>query len=105
MYQLESLAFPCKSSENGKILFMANCASCHAKNIKDKSTGPALYGVESRWAEYPKSDLYNFIRNSKSMIDKGHPRATQLWEEYKPTNMTNFKLSNKEIDDILEYVK
>ena len=26
----------------GKILFINNCAQCHAKNMKDKLTGPAL---------------------------------------------------------------
>ena len=32
------------TKEAGKELFIANCASCHNKNMKDKLTGPALGG-------------------------------------------------------------
>jgi mono/diheme cytochrome c family protein len=91
--------------EAGKELFTANCASCHAKNMKEKSTGPALGGLEERWAAFPRTDLYKWIRNSKSMIDAGHPRAVQLWAEYKPTNMTNFpQLKDDDIESLVLYV-
>lgn len=46
----------------GKELFIANCASCHAKNMKTALTGPALGGVMARWAKYPKKDLYDYSR-------------------------------------------
>ncbi|MBK8557670.1 MAG: c-type cytochrome [Lewinellaceae bacterium] len=36
--------------EEGKSLFIANCASCHAKDMKSNLTGPALGGVEERWS-------------------------------------------------------
>ena len=61
------------SVEEGKTLFTANCAACHNKNMKDKLTGPALGGTEERWAAYPRTDLYKWIRASQSMIDAGHP--------------------------------
>ena len=38
----------------GNTLFKNNCASCHNKNMKDDLTGPALGGVEERWADYPQ---------------------------------------------------
>lgn len=89
----------------GKSLFKANCASCHAKDMKSKLTGPALGGVEERWAEYDKQDLYDWVRNSQKMIDAGHPRATSLWNEWKPTVMNNFpNLTDEQIDGILLYV-
>jgi cytochrome c2 len=91
--------------EAGKELFTANCASCHAKNMKEKSTGPALGGLEERWAAFPRTDLYKWIRNSKSMIDAGHPRAVQLWAEYKPTNMTNFpQLKDDDMESLILHI-
>ncbi|MBP7183878.1 MAG: c-type cytochrome [Saprospiraceae bacterium] len=91
--------------KEGETLFKGNCAACHNKNMKDKLTGPPLAGVSERWATYPKSDLYNWIRNSQKMISSGHPRATELWNAWKPTVMTNFtNLSDAQIDNILAYI-
>lgn len=89
----------------GKALFKANCASCHAKDMKSKLTGPALGGVEERWVDYERQELYDWIRNSQKMIVAGHPRATQLWNEWKPTVMNNFpNLTDDQIEGILLYV-
>jgi mono/diheme cytochrome c family protein len=90
----------------GKELFTGNCASCHAKSMKDKLTGPALSGTEERWAAYPRADLYSWIRNSQALIKSGHPRAAQLWAENKPTLMNNFTaLTNDQIESLLLYIK
>lgn len=87
----------------GKKLFKNYCAQCHAKNMKSKLTGPALGGVEERWDS--QEDLYSWIRNSQAMIQSGHPRAVELWNEWKPTIMTNFdNLTDEEIGSILMYV-
>ena len=89
----------------GATLFRNYCGSCHAKNMKDNLTGPALGGVEDRWADYPREDLYAWIRNSQAMISQGHPRAVQVWEEWKPTVMTNFPaLTDLEIESLLLYI-
>ena len=89
----------------GKELFRANCATCHNKNMKSDMTGPALGGVEERWADYPKADLYSWIKGSQAMIQAGHPRATELWAQWKPNIMQNFgNLSDAQIDNILAYV-
>ena len=89
----------------GKALFKNNCAQCHAKNMKSNATGPALGGVEERWADYPREDLYNWVRNSQAMIGSGHPKATELWSQYKPTVMQAFpKLTDPDIESILAYV-
>lgn len=91
--------------DEGKTLFRNYCATCHAKDMVSNLTGPALGGVEERWAEYPSEDLYRWIRNSQAMINEGHPRAVELWEEWKPTVMNNFlNLTDSEIDNILAYV-
>ncbi len=92
--------------DEGKTLFRNYCATCHNKNMVDDLTGPALGGVEERWADYPEEDLYKWIRQSQAMIAEGHPRAVELWEEWKPTVMNNFlNLSDQEIDNILAYVE
>jgi cytochrome c2 len=89
----------------GKTLFRNKCATCHNKNMVDNATGPALAGVEERWADYPREDLYLWIRNSQSMIDAGHPRAVEVWNEWKPTQMNNFlELTDQDIENILAYI-
>ncbi len=91
--------------KEGKQLFQNNCGSCHNKNMKDNMTGPALGGVEERWAAYPREDLYSWIRNSQAQINAGHPRAVELWNAYKPNIMTSFpQLTDAQIDNILAYV-
>ena len=68
------------SADEGKTLFKNFCAACHVKDMKTDLTGPALGGVEERWADYDRVDLYSWIRNSQSMInDAKHPKAVELW--------------------------
>ena len=91
--------------DEGKTLFRNYCATCHNKNMRDNLTGPALGGLEERWADYPKEDLYKWIRNSQAMINEGHPRAVELWDEWKPVVMNNFlNLTDPQIDNIIAYV-
>ena len=52
------------NAQDGKALFSANCASCHAVN--KKLTGPALAGVEDRWPD--KQNLYAWIKNSAAFL-------------------------------------
>lgn len=93
------------TKEAGKELFVANCASCHNKNMKDNLTGPALGGTEERWAAYPRKDLYSWIRNSQAMIAAGHPRATELWAKWKPTAMNNFPgLTDEQIESMILHI-
>ncbi|MEL6123582.1 MAG: c-type cytochrome [Bacteroidota bacterium] len=93
------------SADAGKTIFRNYCAQCHSKDMKTKATGPALGGVEERWAEYPQEDLYAWIRNSQAMIKAGHPRAVELWEEWKPTVMNAYpNLTDDEIGSLLLYI-
>lgn len=90
--------------DEGKTLFKNYCASCHNKNMVSDMTGPALAGVEERWADYPREDLYAWIRNSQSMI-ASHPRGKELWAQWGPTVMTAFPaLSDAQVENILGYV-
>lgn len=92
-------------ADAGKLLFKNNCAQCHAKNMKSAATGPALGGFEERWTDYPREDIYKWIRNSQAMINEGHPRAVELWNEYKPTVMQAFpSLTDEDMESIILYI-
>jgi mono/diheme cytochrome c family protein len=90
--------------EEGKALFVGNCATCHAKNMKDKLTGPPLAGALANWGG-DKARIYKWIRNSSATIASGDPRAVAIWNEYKPTVMTAFpNLKDDQIESILLYI-
>jgi cytochrome c1 len=93
-------------SQKGKNLFINNCAQCHAKDMRTTLTGPPLINAAEEWNKFPTQDLYEWIRHSQKMIKKGHPRARELWRQYRPTVMNDFpNLSDTEIDAIFEYVR
>ncbi len=90
----------------GKELFVANCASCHNKNMRDNMTGPALGLSLQAWAKYPPKDLHDYIRNSQAMTKKRHPRALEIWKQYQPTIMPAFQsLTDDDIKALLDYIK
>jgi len=90
------------NAQDGKALFSQNCASCHAVN--KNLTGPALAGVEDRWAE--KKNLYAWIKNSAAYLKTGDPYATKLYNDYNKTAMNLFpSLTDQDIDAILAYIK
>ena len=92
--------------DHGKQLFRANCAACHAGDMKSNLTGPALAPALKEWQAYPSEDLYAFIRNSQAQIAAGHPRATEVWKEWGPTVMNNFEqLTDEDITAILAYIE
>ncbi|PSR14161.1 MAG: cytochrome c class I [Bacteroidetes bacterium] len=105
---LGSLSLFGQDVDAGKTIFRANCASCHAGDMKTKLTGPALGGAEERWADYGGQEaLYSWIRNSQAMIAGGeNERAKQLWGEWSPVVMTSFlNLSDADIENVLAYVQ
>lgn len=85
----------------GKALFQQNCASCH--NVHKKLTGPALAGVEGRWAD--KKLLHQWIRNSASVLATGDKYANDLFVQFNKLPMTAFPaLKDADIDNILAYI-
>lgn len=87
--------------QDGKALFQANCASCHAVN--KQLTGPALAGVEDRWPD--QKMLYAWIRNNQAVIKSGYPYAVNLYNQYKISMNTFPNFTDKDIDAILGYIK
>ena len=92
-------------AQDGKSLFMKNCASCHA--LDKKLTGPALMGVEDRWKGNRKN-LHAWIKNTGSYMKTSNDAyAIALYNEYGKSAMNVFDgvLDDKQIDDILDYIK
>ena len=88
----------------GEKIFKAQCNQCHHRDMKNDLTGPALGGVEERWAAYPIEDLYDWIRNSQKMIAEGHPKAVELWNKWNKIIMTSNQLTDEEIQAVLAYI-
>lgn len=91
-------------AQDGKALFNANCASCHA--IDKDLTGPMLRGVEVRWNGNRKN-LHAWILNSSKFLQTGDKYANDLFVKWNKSAMTAFAgtLDDKQIDAILDYIK
>ena len=89
-----------QSQQNGKMLFMSKCASCH--HVFKDMTGPALAGVTERWPN--KKELFAFIRNPWEVMARNAYARKQKAKF--GSMMTAFPdLTDKEIQDILNYIK
>ncbi|MEJ8841725.1 c-type cytochrome [Lacibacter sp. H375] len=89
-------------AQDGKALFQANCASCHA--VDKKLTGPALAGVEGRGPWSDRKKLYAWIHNPAGFA-KTEPYAANLIKEFGGVLMTGFPgLADAEIDAIITYI-
>ncbi|MFT4022333.1 MAG: c-type cytochrome [Flavihumibacter sp.] len=89
-------------AQDGKGLFMSNCASCHA--VMKDGTGPALFGVEERVPD--KKLLHDWIRNNQAVLATGNKYFNDLYNARNKTPMNPFpNLTDEEINAILKYVQ
>lgn len=89
-------------AQDGKALFQANCASCHAVN--KKLTGPALAGFQDRGPWSDRKNLYAWVHNPAGFA-KTNTYAANLIKEYNGQLMTAFaSLPEKDIDAIADYI-
>lgn len=58
-----------------------------------------------RWKDYPKEDLYNFIRNSQKMIQEGHPKAVKVGKQWNGVMTAYLELSAKDIEKMLYFIE
>src|SRR5690606_29625138 len=59
-----------------------------------------------RWADYPESDLYEWIRNSQALVSEGHPRAVEVYNQYNKVVMNAFpNLTDDDIASLLLYIE
>lgn len=92
--------------QQGMALFKNNCANCHHKDMNSKLVGPALAGVTERWKDYPRKDLYRWIRSSQALIQEKHPKAEELWKVWQPSVMNDFpNLKDEDIEALLAYIE
>jgi len=90
-------------AQDGKAIFSANCAACHA--INKRLTGPALAGVESRGPWGDRKKVHAWVHNPAGFM-KTDPYTAGLYKEYNSVMMASFpSLSDKEIDAVLDYIK
>ena len=102
LFLFAALFFQEGFAQDGKALFQANCASCHAVN--KKLTGPALAGVETRGPWGDRKELYAWVKNPAGYA-KGNEYAANLIKEYNGVLMTAFpSLTDDEIGSIIDYV-
>jgi len=88
-------------NERGKKLFQDSCSACHS--ISMRVEGPTLENIEDRVTSC--EILYEYIRNSKKVIESGDPYFTQLYEAFNKIQMKSFpNLTDSDIDDILIYI-
>ena len=92
------------SMDAGKTLFKNNCAQCHDKKMKSDLTGPALGGVEERWADYPQEDLYAWIRNSSALAATGQPRAVEMIDWSSSLMQAFPNLTDEDLESLLAYI-
>lgn len=90
----------------GEKLFTNSCAACHDRSMRQDMTGPSLAGVEERWSDYPTEDLYEYVRDSRQMLDKGHPKAAEVWMNWEPVMMPSYpNLDDAEMKAIFYYIR
>src|SRR5690606_6173166 len=91
------------SAQDGKALFMANCASCH--NVFKDGTGPKLGGaINNEYFGGDNSKMHNWVHNPGKLIND-EPYFAALKAKFGSV-MTPFPgLKNEEIDAIIGYVE
>ena len=92
-------------AKNGEKLFKANCTACHA--LDKQLVGPALGGVVDRLKKEQNLDtdwIRKWVKDNKALRTSGDKYANEVFAKFNKTEMLAFpNLSDKDIDDILEY--
>ncbi|KIA90014.1 c-type cytochrome [Kaistella jeonii] len=92
-------------AKNGEKLFKANCTACHA--LDKQLVGPALGGIVDKVKKEQNLDtdwLHKWIKDNKALRASGDKYANEIFEKFNKTEMLAFpNLTDKDIDDILEY--
>ncbi len=87
----------------GKNIFTANCAACHA--LQKTLTGPALAGVEERGPWTNRENLVKWVHNPAAFM-ASNAYTKELAAQYNGQLMPSFpQLSRQEIAQIFDYIK
>ncbi|HET6631054.1 MAG TPA: SCO family protein [Woeseiaceae bacterium] len=98
----------------GETLFRTRCAACHAignltRTVAGDGTvdagellGPDLLGVSERRS---REWLVRWLKNPKQMLQDEDPVALALYAAYGEVTMPNFRLSDIEVEALLEFMR
>jgi mono/diheme cytochrome c family protein len=91
------------SVQNGRIIFGANCSTCHA--LDKQLTGPALRGVEQRGPWTNRQNLFAWTHNPGGFIPMAN-YTTCLVQTYNGQIMPSFpQLSDDDLNAIYDYIQ
>jgi hypothetical protein len=89
-----------KLLENGKTVYLANCASCH--HLKGNGTAPSLAFL---WTRRNRQWLLDYSRNNGKLLWRGDPYTCFLFNRYKMSPMPTFPdLSDADLEGVYQYV-
>jgi cytochrome c2 len=91
-----------EAAQKGKILFLANCASCHT--LFKNATGPSLIGFEERGPWGDRQKLYDWIKNPAVFMESNE-YTRNLKKEYGSMMPSFTNITNEEIDAICDFIK
>jgi mono/diheme cytochrome c family protein len=89
-------------NSTGKALFQDNCSACHS--VRGEVDGPSIFTIEQRIPD--KRLLYDWIRNSSTVLKSGNKYFNSLVSKYGGVRMPDFPhLTDDDVTDILEYIR
>ncbi|MBW1296333.1 c-type cytochrome [Aquimarina litoralis] len=86
----------------GRDLFNANCAACH--KLYKRMTGPSLKGLVQNERYPSKEYFFVYVRNEQKLVERKDEYALAINKEYSFDYKHYFKLSDLEIQQLLEYI-
>jgi protein SCO1/2 len=86
--------------DQGRYTFATHCAACHTIGHGDK-IGPDLLGVTTA---RDRSWLETFISTPEKVIAAKDPIAVALYKKYNGINMPNLRLSDDELNNLLDFL-
>jgi cytochrome oxidase Cu insertion factor (SCO1/SenC/PrrC family) len=97
-----------RNLDGGEFIFRTRCATCHTIGGGDligehtAHAGPDLLGVGSR---RDPAWLARWVREPDAMIAEKDPIALAMVAQYKGVVMPNFRLTEAEVEDVLEFIQ
>jgi len=93
-----------RNISDGEQIFRTRCVSCHSITGKEEkdALGPDLLGLHDR---RPLQWLYDWLKAPDQMLTKKDPVAMEMYEKYNKLAMPNMRLNQKEVEQLLDYIK
>jgi len=85
----------------GEDLFRSRCDSCHSLGAAD-GLGPGLQGVTQR---RDRAWLARWLKMPDRMLEEKDPVATELFNRYRKLSMPNLRLTDAEIEALINYME